>query len=209
LAQQAPSSRFGSPGRPFHSRFHLTGASRTFALGLGAAVTMATGLAPAWPSCDAQSLPGLRYDGRTAGPAHARLRSALVVVQVALSVGLLFMGALFTRSLGALNRAIPPIAREILVMELELKQAGGYTRAEARRFADAVTSRLAMNSRISARDSPISCCLAAASPLRQARPASAIRPTVVSSRPGGSTPSARVLAGRLLNPAMRTRRSRW
>ena len=122
----------------------------TFALGLAATVTIATGLAPAWLVLRRAVASGLRYDGRTAGPAHSRLRSALVVVQVALSVGLLFMGALFTRSLGALNRAIPPIAREILVMQLELKQAGGYTRAEAGRFADAVTSRLAMNSRISA-----------------------------------------------------------
>jgi predicted permease len=122
----------------------------TFAVGLAAFVTMLTGLAPAWLVLRRAVASGLRHDGRTAGPAHARLRSALVVVQVALSVGLLFIGALFTRSLGALNRGIPPIAREILVTELELRQAGGYTRAEARRFADAITSRLAMNSRISA-----------------------------------------------------------
>jgi putative ABC transport system permease protein len=119
-----------------------------FGVVIAAGTTMATGIAPAWLVLRRAIATGLGHTARIGGPAHARLRSALVVIQVALSLGLLFMGALFTRSLTALNGNIPDLAREIVVTELELTQSAGYSAAQARQFATELAARTGQDARI-------------------------------------------------------------
>jgi predicted permease len=121
-----------------------------FALAVAAVVTIATGVAPAWLVLRRAIAAGLGHSARIGGPAHARLRSALVVVQVALSLALLFMGALFTRSLAALNGNISDLAREIVVTELQLTQSAGYSPAQARQFVNELGTRARQDSRIAA-----------------------------------------------------------
>ncbi|HKV98984.1 MAG TPA: ABC transporter permease [Vicinamibacterales bacterium] len=121
-----------------------------FALTVAAAVTIATGIAPAWLVLRRAIATGLGHSARIGGPAHARLRSALVVLQVALSLALLFMGALFTRSLTALNGNISSLAREIVVTDLDLRLSAGYSPARARQFVGELTARASQDSRIAA-----------------------------------------------------------
>lgn len=173
-----------------------------FAVGLVCAVTVVTGLAPAWLVLRRAIASGLRQAARTGGSAHARLRNALVVTQVALSLVLLFMGVLFTRSVEHLNGGIPPLARQLIVTRLDLKQAAGYSRADAQRFADAVTARLARDPRIAA--AGFADFLPAGEGVRFSTPGSAREET----SPGGfvmpgwfDVMRARVLAGRLLTGA--------
>ena len=122
----------------------------TFAIVTAGIVTFVTGVAPAWLVLRRAIVAGLGHTARIGGPAHARLRSALVVLQVALSLILLFMGALFTRSLSALNGNISDLARQIVVTELDLRQSAGYSAAESRRFVSELTARVAKDSRITA-----------------------------------------------------------
>jgi predicted permease len=122
----------------------------TFALVIAGGVTIVTGIAPAGLVLRRAIAAGLGHTARIGGPAHARLRSALVVLQVALSVALLFMGALFTRSLSALNGNISDLAREIVVTELDLRQSAGYSAARARAFVSELALRAGQDSRIAA-----------------------------------------------------------
>jgi predicted permease len=62
-------------------------------------VTLATGLVPALKGTRAGIGAALKEDGRQAGPAGSRLRNALVVVQLAVSIVLLSAGLLFVRNL--------------------------------------------------------------------------------------------------------------
>jgi putative ABC transport system permease protein len=59
------------------------------------------------------------------------------------------MGVLFTRSVEHLNGGISPLARQLIVTPIDLKEAGD-SRAEARRLADRATARLAQQPHIAA-----------------------------------------------------------
>jgi predicted permease len=171
-----------------------------FAVVIAAAVTIVTGIAPAWLVLRRAIATGLGHTGRIGGPAHARLRNALVVLQVALSLALLFMGALFTRSLAALNRNISPLARELVVTELELGQSARTSAAGARQFLDQLSARAAGDPRIAA--SAVADFLPSGGQVVFSRPGSPDRREGVNG--GHVTPGwfdvmrARVLAGRVL-----------
>jgi hypothetical protein len=70
-----------------------------FVVSLSFAVVLLSGLAPAWLVTGRLGGIHLRQSPQAGGLAHSRLRNALVVVQVALSLGLLTIGALSIRTL--------------------------------------------------------------------------------------------------------------
>src|SRR5581483_8918637 len=111
----------------------LTGAldGRVFAFTFGlAAVTGAVfGLVPAWQATSPRLAHILREQaGTVSGPAaHVRLRKALVVSQVAISLLMLIGAALFTRSLRNLNRVDLGFQREGIVTFMIQPALNGYT----------------------------------------------------------------------------------
>lgn len=173
----------------------------TFALVVAAAVTIVTGVAPAWLVLRRAIAIGLGCTARIGGPAHARLRNALVVLQVALSLALLFMGALFTRSLTALNGNISDLARELVVTEIDLRQSAGYSPAAIRQFSDQLAERATQDPKIDA--AAIADFLPSGGQIVFSRPESPDRREIVNG--GHVTPAffdvmrARILAGRVLS----------
>jgi predicted permease len=81
-----------------------------------------------------------------AGGAHSRVRHALVVTQVALSVLLLTIGALFTRAFLVTAAAQPEGLDRVLVASVDLG-AQGYDVSRARVFVDRLLARLEADSR--------------------------------------------------------------
>lgn len=110
-----------------------------------AAVTLATGvlfgLAPALQAGRAPS-PMMR-GGRRGGPARQRLRSALVVVQMAASVVLLIGGYLFLRTLLVAQRMDPGFTAENVVLAPFDLAAEGYAADDALLFYEEVLTRAA------------------------------------------------------------------
>jgi hypothetical protein len=67
-----------------------------FAVSLALGVSLATGLMPAWIVLRRMSAGELKQGSQSGGLRHSRLRGALIVGQVALSVGLMVLAGLFT-----------------------------------------------------------------------------------------------------------------
>jgi predicted permease len=95
-----------------------------FAIGITLLTTMVTGLLPAVESTKPDLVPALKLDAG-ATPRRQRLRSALVVSQVAASMLLLVVAALFGRAL-VKARAVDPgfTTHDIDVVSLDLSLAG-------------------------------------------------------------------------------------
>jgi predicted permease len=115
---------------------------------VGLAILLA-GVLPAWLATRRATTVGLHQASQAAAVGHARLRQALVAFQVALSLALLVVGALFARSLGAHYAGAPRATSELVVAAVDLDMAG-YDGAAARRFLDDVTGRLRADPRIRA-----------------------------------------------------------
>jgi len=86
---------------PDESHVRLNTAVLIFSLGLATASTLLFGLAPAWQLSRTDANAALRGGGRsmTAGSRHARLRNALIVAELALSMVLLVGAGLMVRTL--------------------------------------------------------------------------------------------------------------
>jgi putative ABC transport system permease protein len=86
---------------PIHFDFHLDGTVLAFAAGVSLLTTMLFGLAPALTASRLDLVPSLKADATGEGPVRrrVRLRDALVVTQLALSLVLLVAGALLARGL--------------------------------------------------------------------------------------------------------------
>jgi predicted permease len=112
-------------------------------------VVFFSGVAPAWRVARALQRSGLRQTAQAGGIAQSRLRNVLVGAQVALSLGLLVIGALSARTaIGVIDRTAA--ATDPLVMaDIDLTQIG-YDVAAASRFADTVLERLSSDGRIQA-----------------------------------------------------------
>jgi len=121
----------------------LDGRVLAFALLLTVGVTVLSGLTPAWLSTRRADLM-LRHTGRTGGLGHSRLRHALVIVQMALSLALLATSGLFMASLRAMRDEVPPAARTTLVAPLDVDTLG-YTAADTRQLRDEITAQLAQH----------------------------------------------------------------
>jgi predicted permease len=131
----------------FPLALHPDGRVVIFALTLGALVVVLTGLAPAWLVLRRSTASGLKQAAQSGGLAHARLRHALVVVQIAVSLILLAMSALFVRSVQARRADVPALLREQLLGGFDF-DALGYTPAQSRQFLDDLQTRLQRDPRI-------------------------------------------------------------
>ena len=77
-----------------------------FAVSLALGVSLTTGLMPAWIVLRRTSAGELKQGSQSGGLRHSRLRAALVVGQVALSLGLMVLAGLFARTVqGMVNEA--------------------------------------------------------------------------------------------------------
>ncbi|HEY7476572.1 MAG TPA: ABC transporter permease [Vicinamibacterales bacterium] len=118
-----------------------------FALLLAGGVILLAGLAPAWIGTGRAGSLGLKQSSRGGGLAHSRLRHALVVVQMALSLALLVTSGLFISSLRAMRSEVPPAARATLVTTIN-PDILGLTAAETRQVREDLTSRLSLHPRV-------------------------------------------------------------
>jgi len=116
---------------------------------VAAAVTMVAGVAPGWIVASRVHLAGLKETRQVGARFHTRLRHALVVVQVALSLALLVASALLTRVLRDATADVPAVASELLVANLNFQQSGLAESAPAEVAAD-LLSRFERDSRVRA-----------------------------------------------------------
>lgn len=132
---------------PLGTRMDWTAA--LFAVALAAAAVGLSGLAPAWLVVRRVSARALTQTPRTGGLAHARLRSGLVVAQVAISLVLLAIGGLFARSLQTIEQARPAALDHLVVANLYLGSAG-YDSNRAAQFSADLLDRLAHDAGVQA-----------------------------------------------------------
>ena len=118
-----------------------------FSIALMMAVTFASGVAPAWIVLRRSTQDVLKQTRQTSGAVHSRLRSALVVVQVAVSLAMLCGNGLFMQSLRVEQLGVPPAMRSQLVAEFDPRQLGGSL-AEPRHFSEELTRRVAGDPRV-------------------------------------------------------------
>ena len=129
---------------PINLGITVDGSTLTFALALSIVTGVVFGLAPAWQATRPDTMTALKEEGGrgAAGGAGGRLRSALVVAQVAVCLVLLVGAGLFMRSLAATQRIDPgfEVQRQLSVaMDLSLN---GYNAETAGQFHDRVVSRV-------------------------------------------------------------------
>jgi predicted permease len=113
-----------------------------YALLMGAAVALTAGLMPAWRASSVDPIEVLREGGRHAGSPRRRLRTFLVISQVAGSLTLLIVAGLFVRSLRNAERrdlGFDPLH----VMDFSLDPHGaGYDQAHGHAFFAQVLRRV-------------------------------------------------------------------
>lgn len=114
-------------------------------LALASGVVFLSGLAPAWLATRRTAAAGLSQSTR-AGGTHSKLRSSLVILQFALSVLALAIGALFARSLQATVAAAPATLEQLLTANFDLGSPG-FDDARAARFMTQLSQRLDADAR--------------------------------------------------------------
>jgi macrolide transport system ATP-binding/permease protein len=120
---------------------HLDWRVLTFALGVSLATGIFFSLLPALKSSKPDLVPALKDEASLAGFHRSRLRNALVVVQVALSLVLLVCAGLVVRSLQVAERTRPGFNPEnavALSFDLGLQ---GYTEEKGRAFLQQIIER--------------------------------------------------------------------
>jgi predicted permease len=113
----------------------------TLALALGAGVL--AGLAPALRGAAANLSDALRSGARAGGPVRQRLRSALVVAQVAVAIVVLASAGLFLRSLQHAGDARLGFDADRLLLASVAPADQGYDNARSHLFADRLLERVA------------------------------------------------------------------
>lgn len=113
-----------------------------FGVGMAGATTVVFGLVPAWQSAKTTLTAALKDGTAGAGVARSRLRTLLIVAQVALSTVLLVTGAVLVRGLTA-ARTIDTgfVTAGVMTASLDL-EAGGYTPDRGRVFLEDLLQRL-------------------------------------------------------------------
>ena len=112
-----------------------------FAVVLVGFVTMISGVAPAWIATRRTAAADLQYSARVGGVPHARVRHALVVVQIAASFVLLAGSQLFVRMASTVRAETPNSIREQLIVSFDTGMVR-YGPAETARVMDALEARL-------------------------------------------------------------------
>lgn len=131
---------------PFHSV--LDWPVLLFVVVLTGSLVVATGLVPALVATkpgEALTMGSQRSVGRSV----SRLRRGLVVAQVALSLVLLLVAAVFTRCLQSLAGIVPAAASESVVADIRFDVLG-YTETQREAAGDDIRSRLASDPRVDA-----------------------------------------------------------
>jgi predicted permease len=116
---------------------------RVFCYSLAAAVMVAlvSGLVPAWRASGADLNEVMRESARNLSPRRQRLRSVLVVSQVAGSLMLLIVAALFVRSLRNVQRTdLGFDPNQVMNFTMDVRQAG-YNEVQGREFYDQLLER--------------------------------------------------------------------
>jgi predicted permease len=137
--------RASPDGMPFYVRFTLDPTVLTFAVLLSLLTGLTFGAAPALRTSHVSLAEPLRDGTRSAGDnaARARLRSALVVAEIALSLVLMVGAGLLVRSYRALlNTDLGFTERGSLTLRVSLPQATYGERARRQAFSDALHARL-------------------------------------------------------------------
>ena len=121
-----------------------------FTFGLSLLTGVLFGLVPAWQATSPKLALTLKDQAAnvSAGGGHVRLRKALVVSQVALSLLMLIAAALFARSLHNLKNVDLGFRRERLLSFAVDPSLGGYKAERIRRFAEEVRERVAATPRV-------------------------------------------------------------
>ncbi len=111
-----------------------------FAMAVSAVTVLLAGLQPAWQAARISALATLRGAARVT--AHSRMRSALVSVQIAVSLVLVIGTALFLQSFAAALRVPLGFNPANAVTTTLTPAAKGFDRARARQFFDASIERV-------------------------------------------------------------------
>ena len=118
-----------------------------FAVSLALGVSLATGLAPAWIVLRRTAAGELKQGSQSGGLRHSRLRGALIVGQVALSLGLMVLAGLFARTVQGMVNEAPSALRQQMVGTFDPTELR-MTPLEARRFADTLVTGAAADGRV-------------------------------------------------------------
>lgn len=118
-----------------------------FATALAVGIALITGLAPAWIVLRPGAVGHLKQNAQGGGLGHARLRGALVVSQVALSLGLLILTGLFERTVEGMVASAPAVLRHQIVASFDPGPLR-FTPVEAREFASTIAERAAADPRV-------------------------------------------------------------
>jgi predicted permease len=133
-------------GVPWETELRLDEPVLLFALGTAAAATLVFGLFPAWHSSRRELVAGTNTGGRS-GTAHRqqrRMRSSLVIAEVALSIVLLLGAGLLMRSflrLATVDLGIDP--RNLVTAGVWFPPGWSESAADRQRFYRAVLNRVA------------------------------------------------------------------
>jgi hypothetical protein len=119
----------------------------SLAISLAVGVSFATGLVPAWLVLRRTAAGQLKETAQTGGLRHSRLRSSLVVVQVALSLTLFVLAGLFARTVQVMASAAPVALKEQLVMRFDPSTLN-MAPAEFSTFAESLAARAALDARV-------------------------------------------------------------
>jgi putative ABC transport system permease protein len=118
-----------------------------FAVSLAVAVSLATGLMPAWIVLRRTAAGELKQGSQSGGLRHSRLRATLIVGQVALSLGLMVLAGLFARTVQGMVNEAPSALRQQMVATFDPSELR-MTPIEARRFADTLVTGAAADRRV-------------------------------------------------------------
>jgi len=118
-----------------------------FSFALMMAVTFLTGLVPAWLVLRRPAALGLKQTARAGGLGLSRLRSVLVVGQVALSILLLCGAGFVMRLVRSMNIEVPAVLRSQTVAYFDPEQIG-VAEVEASGFANELLARVTADARV-------------------------------------------------------------
>jgi putative ABC transport system permease protein len=130
---------------PFHSVVDWP--VMAFVVALVGSLVIATGVIPAWIATRPGEASTLGGSQRSAGLGVSRLRRSLVMAQVALSLLLLLVAAVFARCLQTLAGQAPRFAHESVVADIRFDMLG-YSEPQRDRFAAMLQARLLADGRV-------------------------------------------------------------
>ena len=120
-----------------------------FIVVVAALVVLVTGVIPGWLATRAREGISLAASSRSTTGGTSRVRRALVVAQIALSLLLLLTAALFTRSLAVLAGRVPHSAARVIVAEMRFDTLG-YSQEQRSVFVESLRARLEPDGRVEA-----------------------------------------------------------